>query len=88
MRGVGEPVWPGRTTAELSECDLHERLLNVAFTPGVDFWLRCPYDAQRLRADILHGVSDTHAAVVRDRVSMSVELDPDRARERVRGTVA
>jgi anti-sigma regulatory factor (Ser/Thr protein kinase) len=80
MRGVGEPVWPERTEAELLECVVHEHLLNLAFDPGTDLWLRCPYDAHRLPPDVLHGVLDTHAAVVRDRVSMSVELDPERAR--------
>ncbi|MFI5048091.1 MAG: anti-sigma factor RsbA family regulatory protein, partial [Acidimicrobiia bacterium] len=78
LRGVGEPVWPGRSAPELSECHLHERLLNVAFAPGVDFWLRCPYDAQRLGSDVLDGVNDAHTAVVRDRISISVELDPGR----------
>ena len=78
LRGVGEPVWPTRTSPELAECHLHEHLLNVAFAPDVDLWLRCPYDAQRLAPGVLAGVRDTHNAVVRDRVSMSVELDPSR----------
>jgi len=78
LRGIGEPVWPARTSPELAECHLHEHLLNMAFAPDVDLWLRCPYDAQRLAPDVLAGVRDTHTAVVRDRVSMSVELDPGR----------
>ena len=31
MRGVGEPIWPGRTTAQLEECHWHEALINQAF---------------------------------------------------------
>ena len=31
MRGIGEPVWAGRTPAELAECQGHESLLNLAF---------------------------------------------------------
>src|SRR5664279_3844204 len=27
-RGVGEPIWPARTPAELVECQRHEALLN------------------------------------------------------------
>lgn len=78
VRGVGEPVSPESTTAELEECDLHERLLNVAFDATSDFWLRCPYDAARLERDIIEGVHDSHDHVVRDRVSESVELDRGR----------
>src|ERR1700730_693628 len=29
--GIGEPVWAGRSAAELVECRRHEELLNVAF---------------------------------------------------------
>ena len=32
-RGIGEPVWPGRRTAEVVECQFHEALLNVAVDP-------------------------------------------------------
>ena len=31
MRGIGEPIWPGRTASELAECHHHEALLNTAF---------------------------------------------------------
>jgi len=52
VRGVGEPVYPGRTAAELVECQLHESLLNVAFEEH--FSLMCPYDAEHLSEDVLH----------------------------------
>src|SRR6266545_52946 len=31
LRGIGEPIWDGRSRAELAECQRHEALLNVAF---------------------------------------------------------
>jgi anti-sigma regulatory factor (Ser/Thr protein kinase) len=77
VRGVGEPAWPGRTAAELDECDLHERLLNLAFD-SCAFWLRCPYDAARLPDSVTARVHEAHDIVVRDRVSELVELDHDR----------
>src|SRR5215470_18668540 len=57
VRGVGEPVTPERSPAEIDECDIHERLINVAFD-GADFWLRCPYDAARLEGDVIAHVHD------------------------------
>ena len=43
--GIGEPVWPGRSAAELAECRRHESLLNLAFeADGGDLRLLCPYD--------------------------------------------
>ena len=40
IRGVGEPIWPGRGGAELVECQLHEALLNLAFD-GLPTSSRC-----------------------------------------------
>src|SRR5687767_8920105 len=33
VRGVGEPIWSGRSAPELAESQLHEALLNVAVSP-------------------------------------------------------
>lgn len=44
LRGVGEPVYPGRSPEELRACELHEQLLNLGITPPRPFWLRCLYD--------------------------------------------
>src|ERR671916_497831 len=52
-RGVGEPIWAGRHTEELIECQLHEALLNVAVDPMTPFWLVCPYDAERLEQPVI-----------------------------------
>jgi anti-sigma regulatory factor (Ser/Thr protein kinase) len=69
VRGVGEPVWPERSPAELDECRLHELLLNVAFDPATPFWLRCPYDAAHLHDDVITDAHHAHELVVRDGVT-------------------
>ena len=58
--GIGEPVWPGRSAAELDECRRHESLLNLAFDGGDPWRLLCPYDAQRLSPDVLADARRTH----------------------------
>ena len=63
VRGVGEPIWPGRRPAEMSEAVLHEGLLNVAFDDGPAWRLLCPYDAQGLPADVLAEARRTHPTV-------------------------
>lgn len=63
-RGVGEPVWPGRSTEEIRECQLHEALLNLAVDPELPFWLLCPYDATHLDADVLTEAERSHPALV------------------------
>jgi anti-sigma regulatory factor (Ser/Thr protein kinase) len=61
--GIGEPVWPGRTTDELQECELHEALLNVAFADAAGFRLLCPYDRSRLPDRVLDGARATHPVI-------------------------
>ncbi|MCV2490938.1 sensor histidine kinase [Geodermatophilus sp. YIM 151500] len=46
LRGVGEPAYVGRSDVELAECQLHEVLLNPAFSSGPGWRLLCPYDEQ------------------------------------------
>jgi len=48
MRGIGEPIWAGRSAAELVECQRHESLLNVAISSETPMWLLCPYDTTGL----------------------------------------
>ncbi len=61
VRGVGEPIWPGRQGAELVECQLHESLLNLAFEE--DFNLLCPYDADGCSEGVLHEACCSHPIV-------------------------
>lgn len=64
VRGVGEPIWRGRRTAELVECQLHEALLNVAISPETPLWLRCPYDASALEPGVLEEAHHSHPMMV------------------------
>jgi anti-sigma regulatory factor (Ser/Thr protein kinase) len=64
FRGVGEPVWAGRSAAEIVECRQHEALLNVAFDSGPGWWLLCPYDTASLDAGVVEQVWDTHPRLV------------------------
>lgn len=64
VRGIGEPIWPGRRPAELHECQLHEALLNVAVDPEIPFWLVCPYDAEALDADVVEEAHRSHPVIV------------------------
>lgn len=60
LRGVGEPVWPGRTPEELEECRIHEELLNLAFDVRVHWTLLCPYDTSSLDSVVLERARDAH----------------------------
>lgn len=64
VRGIGEPIWPGRHAEELLECQLHEALLNVAIEPATPLWLICPYDAASLDADVLEEAARSHPVLV------------------------
>jgi anti-sigma regulatory factor (Ser/Thr protein kinase) len=66
-RGLGEPVWPERSDAELAECDHHESILNLAFEDGPAWQLMCPYDAERLRSHVLEAAHHNHPVVAEDR---------------------
>jgi anti-sigma regulatory factor (Ser/Thr protein kinase) len=61
--GVGEPVWPGRSPSEIEECELHESLLNFAFSGGPPWRLACPYDAANLPPEVVRAALETHPIV-------------------------
>jgi anti-sigma regulatory factor (Ser/Thr protein kinase) len=63
VRGIAEPIWPGRSPAELTECERHERLLNVAFDGGQAWSLLCPYDVEHLDDEVLEGAWRSHPLV-------------------------
>jgi anti-sigma regulatory factor (Ser/Thr protein kinase) len=63
VRGIGEPVWPGRGAAEIDECQRHESLLNVAFSQSPSLSLLCPYDGAALSDDVLAAISHSHSSV-------------------------
>jgi anti-sigma regulatory factor (Ser/Thr protein kinase) len=63
FRGVGEPIWAGRTAAETVECEQHEQLLNTAFDGGPGWWLLCPYDTAGLSPAVIKRAHHTHPAL-------------------------
>jgi len=65
-RGIGEPVWPRRSEAELGECDRHESLLNLAFTGGRAWQLLCPYDLDGLDPQLIEAACRHHPFVRED----------------------
>ena len=66
MRGIGEPIWAERTPSELSECQLHESLINLAFAAADDFRLICPYDTAALPEDVIAEARRSHPVVSYD----------------------
>jgi len=64
FRGIGEPIWAGRSPAEIVECQQHEQLLNTAFDDGPGWWLLCPYDTSGLHGSVIGRAHDTHPSVV------------------------
>jgi anti-sigma regulatory factor (Ser/Thr protein kinase) len=63
MRGIGEPIWAGRNPDELTECQLHESLINLAFAAADDFRLVCPYDTSALPQDVIAEARRSHPVV-------------------------
>jgi len=60
LRGIGEPIWKGRTDDELGECQRHESLLNVAFGAGQAWTLLCPYDTANLDESVIAEARRSH----------------------------
>lgn len=62
VRGIGEPIWAGRTGDEIVEAQRHESLINLAFqdAPG---WILCPYDTGSLPDDVLAEAYRSHPYV-------------------------
>lgn len=59
VRFVGEPIWPGRSAAEICEANRHEALLNLAFAQA-PVTILCPYDASGLPGSVLADARRTH----------------------------
>lgn len=61
---VGEPIWPGRTAAEMQEATRHEALSNLAFRDR-QVTLVCLYDSTGLPGSVIADAASTHPAVIR-----------------------
>jgi anti-sigma regulatory factor (Ser/Thr protein kinase) len=75
-RGIGEPIWQGRTEHELTECQRHESLLNVAFDHGQAWSLLCPYDVDALEDDVLRAAQESHPFIAERGVVRRSEVYP------------
>ena len=64
VRGVGEPIWPGRRDVEVAESQFHEALLNLAVDPETPFWLVCPYDVAGLGPRVVDEAARSHPALL------------------------
>ncbi len=62
IRIVGEPVWSGRSEAEITAWTRYESLLNMTFA-SMPTTIVCPYDTRTLPADIVENASTTHPQV-------------------------
>jgi len=62
VRFVGEPIWPGRSAAEVRESTRHEALINLAFAAACAQIL-CPYDAAALPDPVLADACRTHPLI-------------------------
>jgi anti-sigma regulatory factor (Ser/Thr protein kinase) len=69
VRGVGEPVWSGRSAAELDECERHESLLEHVFACGPPWRLLCLYDLDALDAATIGTARSSHRALMHEGVS-------------------
>lgn len=62
---VGEPIWLGRSQAEIREATKHEALINLAW-PEARLRVLCPYDAEGLSDAVLSDAERTHPCLIRD----------------------
>jgi len=62
VRGIGEPIWAGRTADELVESQRYESLINLAFA-GAPARMLCPYDLASLDASVIDEAYRSHPFV-------------------------
>jgi anti-sigma regulatory factor (Ser/Thr protein kinase) len=60
VRGIGEPLWSGRSAAELDECDRHEQVVNAVFGRGRPWRMLCSYDRAALSEAALRAAELSH----------------------------
>jgi anti-sigma regulatory factor (Ser/Thr protein kinase) len=65
VRYIGEPIWPGRSAAEICEATRHEALINVAF-PEASATIVCPYDVTELAPSVIGAAERTHPGIFAD----------------------
>lgn len=75
LRGVGEPVWPGRSADELAECDRFDALVNLAFDDS-NLWVICPYDVSSLDPDTIRNAERNHPLIAGSGLSRASSTFP------------
>jgi|SRR5580698_1229445 anti-sigma regulatory factor (Ser/Thr protein kinase) len=65
VRIAGEPIWPGRSAAEVCEGIRHEALTNLAFQQA-PLAIMCAYDVTRHAPSVIAGARRTHSELVAD----------------------
>jgi anti-sigma regulatory factor (Ser/Thr protein kinase) len=65
VRYIGEPIWAGRSAAEVREATRHEALINVAF-PDTSAIIMCPYDVTGLAPSVISTAGCTHPGIFAD----------------------
>jgi anti-sigma regulatory factor (Ser/Thr protein kinase) len=71
VRGIGEPIWAGRSSDELVECERDEALLNLAFvSPPAALRLVCPYDTTSLPTSVIDEARRNHPVVTEEGASL------------------
>jgi anti-sigma regulatory factor (Ser/Thr protein kinase) len=76
FRAIGEPVWAGRTGAEIRECQKHEELLGAAFGCGPAWSLLCAYDIESLPIDVVAMAHREHQTQPGAAVGGDILVDP------------
>jgi anti-sigma regulatory factor (Ser/Thr protein kinase) len=63
LRVIGEPVWHGRSEAQILEWHRYESAINIAFadTPS---WIVCPYDTRAVPDGIVADAARTHPELI------------------------
>src|SRR5690348_6538157 len=63
IRFVGEPIWPGRSAAEICEATRNEALVNQAFEPA-SATILCLYNVAGLPEEVIADARRTHPVLI------------------------
>jgi anti-sigma regulatory factor (Ser/Thr protein kinase) len=58
---ISEASWPGRSDAELAECERHDALVDLAFADGVPWRVLCAYDLEGLAGETIEAARRAHS---------------------------
>jgi anti-sigma regulatory factor (Ser/Thr protein kinase) len=58
---ISEASWPGRSEAELAECERHDALVDLAFAHGAPWRVLCAYDREGLAGHTIEAAARAHS---------------------------